>query len=175
MKRLLLLAFAASLYTGICAQTDTSFLKRKPQDTTTKLNMDAVYNRPFLQIGKTPVAVGGYIEANTLYQGTDGVTEGLSFQIPRLTLFISSSIISRVKFLTEIELEEGGREINIEFASVDVEFHPLLNFRGGIIMNPIGAFNQNHDGPKWEFVNRPLSATTIIPSTWSNVGMGLYG
>lgn len=170
-----MLAFAASLYINLSGQTDTSFLKRKPQDTATKLNMDAVYNRPFLQIGKTPVAVGGYVEANTLYQGTDGVTEGLSFQIPRLTLFISSSIISRVKFLTEIELEEGGREINIEFASVDVEFHPLLNFRGGIVMNPIGAFNQNHDGPKWEFVNRPLSATTIIPSTWSNVGMGLYG
>ena len=42
-------------------------------------------------------------------------------------------------------------------------------------MNPIGAFNQNHDGPKWEFVGRPISATTIIPSTWSNVGFGLYG
>ena len=42
-------------------------------------------------------------------------------------------------------------------------------------MNPIGAFNQNHDGPKWEFVSRPLSATTIIPSTWSNVGFGIFG
>ena len=42
-------------------------------------------------------------------------------------------------------------------------------------MNPIGAYNQNHDGPKWEFVDRPLSTTTIIPSTWSNVGFGLYG
>jgi len=42
-------------------------------------------------------------------------------------------------------------------------------------MNPIGAFNQNHDGPKWEFIDRPISSTTIIPSTWSNVGFGLWG
>jgi hypothetical protein len=126
-------------------------------------------------MGKLPVAVGGYLEANTSYFGTDGVTEGLSFQIPRLTVFLSSSIKKRIKFLTEIEFEEGGKEIGIEFASMDIELHPLLNLRGGVIMNPIGAFNQNHDGPKWEFISRPISATTIIPSTWSNVGFGLYG
>lgn len=137
--------------------------------------MDAVYYRPFLQAGKIPVAVGGYLEANTSYFVSDGVTDGMSFQIPRMTLFLSSSIRKRIKFLSEIEFEEGGREISIEFASMDIEFHPLLNFRGGVIMNPIGAFNQNHDGPKWEFVSRPVSATEIIPSTWSNVGFGIFG
>ncbi len=158
------------------AQTDSSFIKRVPVDTSKlKMNMDAVYNRPFLTMGKMPVSVGGYLEANSSYFGTDGVTEGLSFQIPRLTVFMSSAIKKRIKFLTEIEFEEGGKEINIEFASMDIEFHPLLNLRGGVIMNPIGAFNQNHDGPKWEFISRPFSATTIIPSTWSNVGFGVYG
>lgn len=42
-------------------------------------------------------------------------------------------------------------------------------------MNPIGAFNQNHDGPKWEFTDRPISATQMLPATWSNAGFGLYG
>lgn len=156
------------------AQTDTSFVKRISPDTS-KMNMDAVYNRPFLQFGKAPVSLGGYVEANSSYFATDGVTEGLSFQLPRLTVFISSSIKNRIKFLSEIEFEEGGKEINIEFASMDIQIHPLLNLRGGVIMNPIGAFNQNHDGPKWEFISRPISSTTIIPSTWSNVGFGLYG
>ena len=158
------------------SQTDSSFIKRTPADTSKlKMNMDAVYNRPFLTMGKLPVSVGGYVEANSSYFGTDGVTEGLSFQIPRLTIFLSSTIKKRIKFLSEIEFEEGGKEIAIEFASMDIELHPLLNLRGGVIMNPIGAFNQNHDGPKWEFINRPFSATTIIPSTWSNVGFGLFG
>jgi hypothetical protein len=139
------------------------------------MNMDAIYNRPFLQVGKLPVALGGYAEANYQYLSEDGISEGHQFQMRRLTLFVSSSISKRIKFLTEIEFEDGTKEINIEFASVDFEFAPLLNFRGGVIMNPIGAFNQNHDGPKWEFVDRPIAATQMLPATWSNVGFGLFG
>jgi hypothetical protein len=158
------------------AQVDTTLLRRTPADTSTnKMNMDAVYNRPFLSMGKLPVAVGGYVEANWQHLGTDGVTEGHQFQMRRLTLFVASSIYKRIKFLSEIEFEDGTKEINIEFASVDIEFHPLFNLRGGIVMNPIGAFNQNHDGPKWEFIDRPVSATQMLPATWSNVGFGIYG
>ena len=50
----------------------------------------------------------------------------------------------KIKFLSEIEFEEGGEEVAIEFAALDISMHPLLNLRGGIVMNPIGAFNQNH-------------------------------
>ncbi len=169
MKKFLTLVMGLWFCTSTFAQTD------KGKVDTTALNMDAVYNRPFLSFDKLPVALGGYLEANSSYFGSDGLSEGLSFQIPRLTIFISSTIAERIKFLTEIELEEGGAEIAIEFAAFDIEFHPMLNFRGGVIMNPIGAFNQNHDGPKWEFINRPIASTTIIPSTWSNVGFGIYG
>ena len=115
------------------------------------------------------------VEGNYQYVGENGITEGHQFQFRRLTLFVSSTIYKRLKFLTEIEFEDGAKEINIEFASVDLEIAPLLNFRGGIIMNPIGAFNQNHDGPKWEFIDRPISATQMLPATFSNVGFGLYG
>jgi len=137
--------------------------------------MDAVYNRPFLSAGKSPIAIGGYFEANSQYASTDGVSDGLSFQMRRMTLFISSTIAKKIKFLSELEFEDGTREINLEFAAMDIEFHPILNFRGGILMNPIGAFNQNHDGPRWDFIDRPISATTIIPSTLSNAGFGFYG
>lgn len=171
--------FAALLLAGSCpaaAQIDPVLLRRVPVDTSRlKLNMDAVYNRPFVKPGRLPVALGGYIEANYQYGVTDGITEGHQFQMRRLTLFISSSIARRIKFLTEIEFEDGTKEINLEFASVDFEISPLLNVRGGIVMNPIGAFNQNHDGPKWEFVDRPLAATQLLPATWSNVGAGMYG
>ena len=149
---------------------------RVPTDTSgLTLNMDATYNRPFLQVGKMPVALGGYAEVKTGFLQTEGISEGYSFQMQRLTLFVSSSIHSKIKFLSEIEFEEGTKEINIEFASVDLRFHPLLNLRGGILMNPIGAFNQNHDGPKWEFNDRPLAAAQLLPATWSNVGFGLFG
>lgn len=147
----------------------------EPDTTKMVMNMDAVYTRPFMAIGKTPVAVGGYVEANTSYFATDGVKEGLSFQMRRLTIFMSSTISKNIKFLSEIEFEDGTKEINIEFAAIDIEFHPLFNLRGGVIMNPIGAFNQNHDGPKWEFIDRPIMATQMLPATWSNVGFGFHG
>lgn len=157
------------------AQIDPTLLKRVPKDTAKTLNMDAVYNRPALNIGKTPIAIGGYLEANWQHLTTDGISEGHQFQARRLSIFMSSAISKRVKFLSEIEFEDGGKEVAIEFASVDVEFHPLVNFRAGIIVNPIGSFNQNHDGPKWEFTDRPISATQMLPGTFSNAGAGFFG
>jgi hypothetical protein len=158
------------------AQIDPLLLRLTPKDTAGNLlNMDAIYNRPFLQLGKLPVALGGYVEANYQYLQEEGISEGHQFQMRRMTLFVSSSISKRIKFLSEIEFEGGTKEINIEFAAVDFEFSPLLNLRGGIVMNPIGSFNQNHDGPKWEFVDRPISATQMLPATWSNVGFGTFG
>jgi len=171
----LILFVSASAITN--AQTDTTkFIKRVPADTSKQLlNMDAVYNRPFLIARKLPISIGGYLEANTQYAQTDGVSDGFSFQMRRMTLFFSSTIAKKIKFLSELEFEDGTKEINIEFASMDIEFHPMLNFRGGIILNPIGSFNQNHDGPRWDFIDRPISATTILPATLSNVGFGLNG
>lgn len=170
-------SFLVLSFTKGFAQGDSAkFIQRIPVDTTKqKLNMDAVYNRPFLSVGKMPIAIGGYLEVNTQYAATDGITDGLSFEARRFTLFFSSTIAKKIKLMSELEFEGGTKEINIEFAAMDVEFHPLLNLRGGIVMNPIGAFNQNHDGVYWDFIDRPISATTIIPTTLSNTGFGLYG
>lgn len=173
-----LFSFITALLFSLCAaaQIDPALLKRIPKDTSKpSLNMDAVYNRPFVAVGKLPVSVGGYMEANWQHLGTDGISEGHQFQFRRMTLFVSSTIGKRLKFLSEIEFEDGAKEISIEFAALDIELHPLLNLRGGMILNPIGAFNQNHDGPKWEFTDRPISATQMLPATWSNAGFGLYG
>ncbi|MDZ7876236.1 MAG: hypothetical protein U5L45_01125 [Saprospiraceae bacterium] len=178
MKKIITITICFSILCSykIAAQADSSFLKRIGTDTSKiQLNMDAVYNRPFLQAGKIPVAVGGYVESKVEYMQTDGVNEGYNFQMQRMTLFVSSSIHRKIKFLSEIEFEEGTKEINIEFASLDLQFNPLFNLRGGVLMNPIGAFNQNHDGPKWEFNDRPISATQLLPATFSNVGMGFWG
>lgn len=176
MKQLYFLLLSITIVSALKAQIDPELLRNPGQTSDSlRLNMDAVYNRPFVQVGKLPVALGGYMEANYQYLGQDGVSEGHQFQMRRLTLFVSSSIAKRMKFLTEIEFEDGAKEINIEFASLDFEFAPLFNLRGGIVMNPIGAFNQNHDGPKWEFVDRPISATQMLPATFSNVGFGVFG
>lgn len=176
MKTFLLIILSILSVVHATAQIDPELLRIIPVlPDSLKLNMDAVYDRPLTKAGKLPVSVGGYMEANYQYAGTNGISEGHQFQMRRLTLFVTSSVSKRVKFLTEIEFEDGTKEINIEFASLDFEFSPLFNFRGGIVMNPIGSFNQNHDGPKWEFIDRPFSATRMLPATWSNAGFGLFG
>jgi hypothetical protein len=173
--------FTILITTVICfniteAQIDPALLKRIPKDSVKQtMNMDAVYNRPFIAVGKLPVSLGGYMEANWQHLSTNGVSEGHQFQFRRMTLFVSSTIGKRLKFLSEIEFEDGAKEISVEYAALDIELHPLLNLRGGMILNPIGAFNQNHDGPKWEFIDRPISATQLLPATWSNAGFGMYG
>jgi len=175
-KTILIFIYAAIGNAYLFSQDNGIPSSGSPPDTgTLKLNLDGIYNRPFLQTGKFPVSIGGYLEANSSYFATDGISEGLSFQFKRMTIFFSSTIAERIKFLSEIEFEDGTKEINIELAAVDVAFHPLVNLRAGIVINPIGGFNQNHDGPKWDFIDRPISATTIIPSTFSNAGFGLFG
>ena len=175
------------LFTDTNAQIDSSLLKTPAAADSAKrgLTMDAIYNRPFLKLGKTPVSIGGYMESNWQYASTSGITVGNQFQFRRFSLFVASSITKRIHFLSEIEYEndptgDAGESNNapsfeIEYAALDIEFHPLLNFRGGMIVNPIGAFNQNHDGPKWEFTYRPIAMTQMLPDTWSNMGFGLYG
>lgn len=177
MKNIILLVFL--MVSGIQqsnAQIDPVLLKVPTSDSArATLNMDAIYSRPFTAAGKLPVSLGGYVEANWQHLGTNGVSEGHQLQFRRLTLFVASTISKRIKFLSEIEFEPADKEIAIEFAAIDIELHSLANLRAGMIVNPIGAFNQNHDGPKWEFVDRPLSATQMLPATWSNAGFGLYG
>lgn len=175
MKKLIITLFIGLLSQQLIAQVDQSLLKDDRSDSLENaMNMDALSNRVYAT-SSSPVSIGGYLEADYKYIGEDGLTDGHTFRIPRVSLFITSSISSRIKFMSEFEFEEGGEEIAIEFAAMDVNFHPLLNLRGGVVVNPIGAFNQNHDGPKWEFVDRPIAMTQMLPATWSNVGFGLYG
>lgn len=141
---------------------------------TTEGATDGVYARPFIGRGDA-TAIGGYLEANTNYFVEDGIPEGFSFEFRRFNLFFFSPISQRIQFLSELEFEHGTEEIALETALIDFRVNPWVTLRGGIILPPLGYFNQNHDSPRWEFVDRPLVSTTIIPSTLSEVGGGVVG
>ena len=142
------------------------------QDTTAV--QDALYDRPFVgALGQT--SVGGYLEGNTNYFVADGITEGFSMELRRFNIFLFSSIGRRIRFISELEFEHGTEEIALETALLDFQISPALVLRGGILLPPIGAFNQNHDAPLWDFVDRPLVSTEIIPSTLSEIGFGING
>lgn len=162
MARVGLLAALLAAPTFAEAQRDTALVQ------------GGIYQRPYIvSVGRT--ALGGYLEAHAGMERIDGVSEGLSFEIPRFNLFLYSPLGRRLRVTAEIEIEEGGEELKLETALADFVITPSLVVRGGVILVPIGAFNVNHDGPRYDFVARPLVATTIIPATLAEVGLGLHG
>ena len=135
---------------------------------------EGVYDRPFINLGQK-TTIGGYLEGNTNYFAEDGVTEGFSMEMRRFNIFLYSKISERVQFLSELEFEHGTEEIELETAQLDFKFNTGLNFRAGILLPELGLVNANHDSPKWEIIDRPLSSTNLIPSTLSEVGFGIFG
>ena len=138
------------------------------------LAQEGLYDRPFIG-SVSSTSVGGYVEGNTNYFVEDGVSEGFSMELRRFNVFLFSQVSQRIRFLAELEFEHGTEEIALETALVDFQIRPSLVLRGGIILPPVGYLNQNHDSPQWDFVDRPLVTTDVIPSTLSEVGFGLYG
>lgn len=172
------------LVAGLICSSYPSFLAAQEPDSTPPRRIRAridsipvqggVYNRPFLaSVGRT--AIGGYVEGNTNYFREDGVSEGFSMELRRFNIFLFSSIGSRIRFISELEFEDGAEEIALETALIDFIVNPSFVIRAGVLLPPIGAFNVNHDSPRWDFVDRPLVSTEVIPATLSEVGFGAHG
>lgn len=162
VRALISIGFALLISVPVLAQTDTTIVQ------------DGIYSRPFIgSVGKT--AVGGYVEGNTNSFVSDGIPEGFSFELRRFNIFLFSNISEHIRLISELEFEHGTEEIALETALIDFDINTAFKLRGGILLPPIGAFNVNHDSPQWEFVERPLVSTEIIPSTLSEVGIGAHG
>ena len=150
-------------------QTDTTEVEERP------FVAGGQFDRPYLTrlLGRT--AIGGYAEAHARYERVDGATEEAGFEAKRFNLFASSSVSDFVRFGAELEFEEGGAEVRLEIATVDVMIHPALTLRGGMILSPLGNFNLSHDSPRNEFTDRPMVATELLGVALSEPGLGLLG
>ena len=145
------------------------------QDTARPFVPGGVYDRPYLGrlLGRT--AVGGYAEAHGRYERADGITEELGFVAKRFNLFTATEVSDFVRVGAELEFEEGGEEVHLEFAAMDVAIHPALTFRGGMILSPIGRFNLSHDSPLNPVTDRPLVSTELLGVALSEPGFGVLG
>lgn len=162
MSRALRLVVPMALLAGSAAAQDTTMVQ------------GGIYQRPFIvEAGRT--AVGGYAEGSASYLRTDGVGDGLNMELRRFNIFLFSGVGRRLRFISELEFEHGTEEIALETALLDFVVNPSLVLRAGILLPPIGAFNVNHDSPRYEFVDRPLVSTRVIPATLSEVGFGVHG
>jgi len=145
----------------------------------THSSKDARFYRPSIfrhEADDRSFVLGGYAQANTQYFVTDGEGEGLSMQFRQLNLFTQSSLMNnRLNFLLNVEFDPTDQQISLREAALDFRFIEGFNLRGGIVLPPIGYFNQNGDSPNSDFIDFPLSSTTIIPSLLSEAGFGFHG
>ena len=74
----------------------------------------------------------------------------------------------------ESEIERGG-EVALEQFWVQKIFNPYVAIRGGMIIIPVGGTNAYHEPDKFFGVYRPEGENTIIPCTWHEIGLSVWG
>jgi len=141
---------------------------------------EAIYAKPYLGPNAVQVSIGGYLDHEFEWVRDGGNT----FDQHRFVPFITAQVSDRVRVSSEIEFEHGGLvkgsgdtdgEVKIEYAVLDFSMSEALNFRGGVILSPLGAFNVRHDTPLNDLTARPVVTRQLIPSTLSESGMGFFG
>ncbi len=80
----------------------------------------------------------------------------------------------RFLFNSEIEVEHAN-EIFVEFAYIDWLATNHLGVRAGMLLLPVGLVNELHEPTVFIGSERPVTERVIIPSTWRENGVGIYG
>ena len=164
--RLLSPCFAVCLATAALAQAEDGARHPLP---------DGIGDKPYLtRIGQGAI-LGGYMDME--FERTD---DGSTFDQHRFVPFITGHVSERVTVSAEIEFEHGGNpdkggEIAVEYAVMDFRLSEGLQFRGGVVLSPLGSFNLHHDSPLNDLTERPTVSRQLLPSTLSEAGMGLFG
>lgn len=74
----------------------------------------------------------------------------------------------------EQEVEKGG-EVELEQFWLQKTFFPELNVRAGHIVVPVGLTNARHEPLNYFTVYRPEGEATILPCTWHDTGISIWG
>jgi hypothetical protein len=167
--------FAAVLALCLGIAAPAASAAQEPADSTRPFVPGGVYDKPYLTTLLGRAALGGYAEAHARFERVDGVTDELGFEAKRFNLFTATRVSDFVRIGAELEIEEGGEEITLEYAAIDLILHPALTLRGGMILAPLGRFNLAHDSPLNDFSDRPLVSTELLGVALSEPGLGVLG
>jgi hypothetical protein len=94
--------------------------------------------------------------------------------IQRAVLYTGYRFSDKVVFNSEVEFEHQ-RQVFVEFAYLDFLFADPIRLRIGNVLVPIGITNELHEPVFFNGVERPEVERNLIPSTWNENGIGLYG
>jgi len=125
------------------------------------------------------VSIGGYGEI--LYERFANETQGGGpsgaldrFDALRAILYVGYKFNDRLLFNSEIEVEHAS-EIFLEFAYLDYKLTDNVGVRAGLVLAPLGLVNELHEPPVFLGTERSVTESRIIPTTWRENGIGLFG
>ena len=120
------------------------------------------------------VQIGGYAQIDFNQPLKENEMSNGTLDVHRLVLLFGYRFNERTNFVTEIEMEHV-KEVFVEQAYLNYEIKPWLNFRGGLMLVPMGITNEYHEPPTFNGVERPNLDSKIIPTTWREIGAGFTG
>jgi len=165
------------------------------------INLSNVFSR--LQLGgygEIAMSRNFYSDNINRYSHASNYKNGKShgrFDIPHVTFFVGYDFGKGWKMNAEIEFEHGGTESAVEFEAeeageyeseierggevaleqfwIEKTITPALNIRMGHIVVPVGYTNANHLPTQFFTVYRPEGENTIMPCTWHETGLSIWG
>ncbi len=129
--------------------------------------------------GTSATAISGYGEIaykNNIYNNTAVA------QLQRAVLFIGHRFSKNISFFSEMELENGtvksgstGGEFSLEQCFIKFDLNRMVYINAGFFTPRIGQINENHLPNTFNGVYRPIVEQVVIPATWREIGVALYG
>jgi hypothetical protein len=162
MKRFFLLLGLVSI--GFLANAQKS-------DSTSSLYKNAADN---LLIKDNKLVVGGYGEVHYNQPLNSDTRYNGALDVHRMVMLFGYNFNEKTQFITELEFEHV-KEIYVEQAFLQHKINSYLNFRGGLLLIPMGIINEYHEPTTFNGVERPTIDKTITPTTWREIGFGITG
>lgn len=130
---------------------------------------------------KSPLSIGGYGEMYYSHASNENAVDTSTVDVYRFVPYIGYKFSDNIILNTEIEFEHGGveagagGEVIIEFMYLDFLINKNANIRVGHVLMPMGLINEKHEPTLFTTVARPNTSKNLIPSTWHESGIVVYG
>ena len=130
-------------------------------------------------VAQNQTVLSGY--GSALYQRDFNKKESM-LNLERAVVFIGHQFNSKIAVFTELEIEdakiaggESGGEISMEQAYLKFNLNHKQYIIAGLFVPRIGLLNENHLSVNFNGTERPMVEQMVIPATWRELGIGLYG
>lgn len=123
---------------------------------------------------KSKLTIGGYGEVHYHQPLNSDVRQNGELDVHRMVMLFGYQFSERTQFVTELEFEHVS-EVYVEQAFLQHKINKSINFRGGLLLIPMGIVNEYHEPTTFNGVERPLIDNKIAPTTWREIGFGLAG